>query len=93
MAHELGWWVWIGLGLALAALEVLLPGFIFLGIAIGATVLGLLQLILPGVFTAMSDTAFLAVFGGLSLLSWIGLRMAFKSQTSDSKTFAEDVND
>lgn len=87
------WWVWIGLGLALAALEVLLPGFIFLGIAIGATVLGLLQLILPGVFTEMSDTALFAVFGGLSLLSWIGLRMAFKSQTSDSKTFAEDVND
>ena len=87
------WWVWLGLGLALAALEVLLPGFIFLGIAIGATALGLLQLILPGVFADMAPTALMALFGALSLLSWIGLRMAFKTQTSDSKTFADDVND
>ncbi|MEM7290844.1 MAG: hypothetical protein AAF412_10840 [Pseudomonadota bacterium] len=87
------WWVWIGLGLALAALEVLLPGFIFLGIAIGAAVLGVLQLVLPAIFADMSDTALMAVFGGLSLLAWIGLRLGFKSQTTESKTFVDDVND
>lgn len=87
------WWAWIGLGLALAALEVLLPGFIFLGIAMGAVILGFLQLVLPAVFGSMSNTALLAAFAGLSLLAWIGLRVGFKSQSSQSKTFVDDIND
>lgn len=87
------WWVWLTLGLALAALEVLLPGFIFLGIAIGAVLVALLQLIVPGVFASLGINALLALFGALSLLSWIALRAMFRSQTTAAKTFTDDVND
>ena len=34
------WWVWVVAGFALGVVEVLLPGFIFLGFAIGAVVTG-----------------------------------------------------
>ena len=36
------WWAWVILGFALGVLEVLVPGFIFLGFAIGAVVTGIL---------------------------------------------------
>ena len=36
------WWVWIVAGCALAVLEVLVPGFVFLGFAIGAVLVGAL---------------------------------------------------
>ena len=36
------WWVWVVAGFALAALEVVLPGYIFLGFAIGAVLTGIL---------------------------------------------------
>lgn len=43
MATLMGtWWAWVILGFALGVLEVLAPGFIFLGFAIGAVVTGVL---------------------------------------------------
>ena len=39
------WWVWMSGALILATLEVLIPGYIFLGFAIGAGVMGLLILV------------------------------------------------
>ena len=33
------WWVWMALALLLGLAEVLLPGFIFLGFAVGALVM------------------------------------------------------
>ena len=36
------WWVWVVAGFALGVVEVLMPGFIFLGFAIGAVITGLL---------------------------------------------------
>ena len=35
------WWAWIVLGFALGVLEILVPGFIFLGFAIGAVLTGI----------------------------------------------------
>ena len=43
----LTWWIWMAAALALGILEIVLPGFIFLGFAIGAAITGIL-LILPG---------------------------------------------
>ena len=34
------WWAWVVLGFALGILEVIIPGFIFLGFAIGAVITG-----------------------------------------------------
>lgn len=39
------WWVWAVAGLVLGILEVLAPGYIFLGFAAGAAVVGLLLLV------------------------------------------------
>ena len=35
------WWIWLAAALVLAILEVLAPGFIFLGFAIGAAFMAL----------------------------------------------------
>lgn len=83
------WWVWMALALVLALAEVLLPGFIFLGFAVGA-------LIMTGVVVVFSDLtppALLAIFALLSLLSWIGLRQVFKKQSSGARIVTDDVND
>ena len=62
------WWVWMSGALILATLEVLIPGYIFLGFAIGAGVMGLL--ILLGV-SATGLALTLVIFAVLSLISYI----------------------
>ena len=36
------WWVWIVAGFLIGGLEILVPGYIFLGFAIGAVVTGIM---------------------------------------------------
>ena len=83
------WWVWGAAALVLAIIEVLVPGFIFLGFAIGA--LGLALLLLLG--AGLSPMPLLAVFGGLSLIAWIVLRALFRGPAGQIKTFERDIND
>ena len=60
------WWVWLAFAIALGVVEVLLPGFIFLGFALGALVMAALVGLVTGSLTvAMS----LAAFAALSLLA------------------------
>lgn len=87
------WWVWIAIALGLGIVELLLPGFIFLGFALGAAVLGLLMLALPAAFAGISLNALLAVFAGISLACWIGLRFAFRHQSSGARIVEHDIND
>jgi len=42
MLHE-QWWVWMSAALLLATAEVIIPGWIFLGFALGALVMGALR--------------------------------------------------
>lgn len=91
MAALLGiWWVWLSAALALALVEIMLPGFIFLGFAVGALGMALLVLVLPGAF---GPTLAMAIFGGLSLLAWIGLRIVFRKQRSGAHIIKHDIND
>ena len=83
------WWVWVAAALALGIVEVVLPGFIFLGFALGALFMAGVVLVLPG----LSVTALLAVFAGLSLICWILLRVAFKRQSSGARIVTRDVNE
>lgn len=83
------WWAWMAAALVFGLIEVLAPGFIFLGFALGALVMG----VLVGLGYAPSAAVLLAVFGGVSLLSWIGLKIAFRRQSSGAKVITEDVND
>ncbi|MFK7881104.1 NfeD family protein [Roseobacter sp.] len=83
------WWVWMAAALALAVVEVLVPGFIFLGFALGALAMVAVVLVAPG----FSAAALLAIFSGLSLIAWIGLRIAFRKQSSGARIVHQDVND
>lgn len=89
------WWVWLGAGLVLAILEVLVPGFIFAGFAIGAIVTGgILGLGIPG-SEWMSDSLIntLVVFAVLSVISWIALRRFVGVQEGQVRRIDHDIND
>jgi len=81
----LTWWIWLAAALALAILEVALPGFIFLGFAIGAAITGLL-LVIPGFVPSLSFL--LLIFAVLSFL-----RRMFARPHGQVKTFEHDIND
>ena len=84
------WWVWMSGALILATLEVLIPGYIFLGFAIGAAMMGLL--ILFGV-SATGLALTLVIFAVLSLISYIAMRKYFGLKTGQVKIWETDVND
>jgi membrane protein implicated in regulation of membrane protease activity len=84
------WWVWMSGALILATLEVLIPGYIFLGFAIGAGLMGLL--ILFGV-NAAGLALTLAVFAVLSLLSYLAMRRFFRLRKGQVKVWETDIND
>ncbi|MDB5658598.1 MAG: hypothetical protein JWS10_1213 [Cypionkella sp.] len=83
------WWVWIAGGFALGVAEVLLPGFIFLGFALGAVLTG----ILLGIGLSVSLPLLLLIFALLSLASWIGLRATLGAQKGQVKLWDKDIND
>lgn len=89
MLHD-QWWVWMSAALLLATAEVIIPGWIFLGFAIGALVMGALLLI--GV-AGLSLPITLVIFAVLSLLSYIGLRWVFGLKTGQVTLFDRDIND
>ncbi len=83
------WWVWIVAGFALGVLEVIIPGFIFLGFAIGAVVVGAaLGLGLLG----GSLPILLLVFACASLLAWFVLRRVMGVRPGQVKVWDQDIN-
>jgi membrane protein implicated in regulation of membrane protease activity len=84
------WWVWMVAGLVLGILEILAPGFIFLGFAIGAVLTGLLLLI--GLLGG-SVPVLLVVFAVLSLAAWFLLRRSMGVQKHQVKIWTKDIND
>ena len=89
------WWVWAVAGLVLAILEVVVPGWIFLGFALGA---GATALLLAaggplGATMAGSIAILLVVFAVLSLVAWIVLRKLFGLRGGSVKTFDHDINE
>lgn len=83
------WWVWMALAVLLALAEVLIPGFIFLGFAIGAVVMSGVVLVFP----SLGIPWLIAVFAIMSLLGWVLLRFAFKKQSSGARIVTHDIND
>lgn len=89
------WWVWLAAGVALAILEVMAPGYILLGFAIGAAVVGVLFGIGGpiGEWLGGSLPLTLLVFAVVSLIAWIGLRQIMGVQKNQTKIWEEDIND
>ncbi|MCU0901034.1 MAG: hypothetical protein MUC82_11170 [Cypionkella sp.] len=84
------WWVWIVAGFALGVLEVLAPGYIFLGFAIGAVVIGAgLGLGLLG----GSLPLLLLVFALASVAAWLVLRRTMGLREGQVKLWDRDIND
>ena len=82
------WWVWLAAALGLAILEIVVPGFIFLGFAAGAALVALLVL-LP---LDLGLATLLASFAILSLISWIVLRRALRRPDDQTRVIREDIN-
>lgn len=85
------WWVWMAAALVLAILEVLAPGFVFLGFALGSLAVGLLLLL--GIGATLSLPILLLIFAALSLLAWLVLRRLFALPTGQVKIIDKDIND
>lgn len=83
------WWVWISIALALGVVELLAPGFIFLGFAFGAAIVAGIV----AVFDITNFPALLAVFALLSLAAWIALKAVFRRQSSGARIVTRDIND
>ena len=84
------WWVWIVAGVGLGILEVLTPGFVFLGFAIGAMLTG--AVVGLGLAPA-SFPPLLLIFAALSVLAWIGLRRFVGVREGQVQISDRDVND
>lgn len=82
------WWVWLAAALGLAILETLIPGYVFLGIAIGAAMMALI-VALP---LSIGPAAILAIFAVLSLVAWLILRRVFRARNDQSRVIHDDIN-
>ena len=84
------WWVWVVAGFALGVVEVLVPGFIFLGFAIGAVITG----VLVGIGLLGANVAVLVlVFALASLGAWFALRQMLGARGGDVKLWDKDINE
>ncbi|MEO8243511.1 MAG: hypothetical protein ABI832_14495 [bacterium] len=83
------WWVWVVFGVALGLLELIVPGFIFLGFAIGAVVTG--GLVGVGVLGANAPLLVL-VFAVLSLVAFVLLRRLVGVTPGQVKIWDKDIN-
>ena len=84
------WWTWIVLGFALGVLEILAPGYIFLGFAIGAVVTG----VLVGIGLAPEGlTGLILVFANQAVMAWQILRRVMGVREGQVKIWDRDIND
>lgn len=88
MALIATWWAWIVFGAGLAVLEVLVPGFIFLGFAIAAVVMA----VLVGFGLTLSPAIAILAYAILALVAWLVLRAAFGTTEKDIKVWRDDIN-
>ncbi|MCB1409421.1 MAG: hypothetical protein H6899_10760 [Rhodobacter sp.] len=89
------WWVWIAAGLGLAILEVLVPGFLFAGFAVGAVITGaVIGLGIPGAgWLAASPVNALVVFAVISVVAWLVMRSVMGVRKGQMKRIDHDINE
>lgn len=83
------WWIWFAFGVILLIVEVLAPGFIALGFAVGAFAVGLLLLV-----TGMTSLPLmLVIFAVASLVAWVVIRKIAGERKGQVKIWKTDIND
>ena len=85
------WWAWAILALALACLEITLPAFVFLGMAIGAGFVALVMAL--GGAGVIGAPLSVLMFAVISLIATLVLRKIFSLPKGQVKTFDGDIND
>lgn len=83
------WWMWVAAGVAIGVLELLAPGYVFLGFALGAVATG--GLVALG--WVWSFPVALAAFGALSLAAWAAMRRLLGRRAGHAKVITRDIND
>lgn len=83
------WWIWICIALGVGILELLAPGFIFLGFALGAVAMAAIV----ATVSLGNIPAILAIYAVLSLIGWIALKAVFRKQSSGARVVTEDINE
>ena len=83
------WWIWLCLAIALGLLEIFVPGFVFLGFAVGGLLVSIILLVAGDLFPL---PVLILVFAVLSLAGWLTLRRLFALREGQVKTFDHDIN-
>lgn len=84
------WWVWGAAALVLGILEILIPGYLFLGFAVGAF---LVAMFLLNTGLSVSVPVVLLIFALMSLVAWLVMRRIFALPKGQVQRFTDDVND
>ena len=87
------WWAWAIVALTFTFFEIILPAFVFLGMAIGAAFVSLFMLLGGGEFLGGSVATTLVFFAVASLIATLILRRVFALPKGQVKTFDSDIND
>lgn len=86
------WWVWIVAALVLSIIEVFVPAFVFLGMAVGAVVVGIgLAFGLLGWIATLP--VLLIIFAAASVIAAIALRSVIGVRKGQVKVWDRDIND
>ena len=85
------WWAWAILALALACLEITVPAFVFLGMAIGAGCVALVMAL--GGAGVIGAPLSVLMFAVISLIATLVLRKICSLPKGQVKTFDGDIND
>ncbi|MDO5657263.1 MAG: hypothetical protein Q4G36_02950 [Paracoccus sp. (in: a-proteobacteria)] len=86
---SLNGWFWIIAGVAIGAIEMFIPGYVFLGSAIALVIVG--AAVLMGVTAPLAWL--LIATGVLSLICWFLLRRTMGVQKGQVKIWHRDIND
>lgn len=84
------WWVWAVAAIALLGLEIIAPGFLFLGFGVGAGVMAIL--LATGLFGS-NIAAIALTFALVSLVAWLAMRQIFGVRKGQVKVWDKDIND
>jgi membrane protein implicated in regulation of membrane protease activity len=89
------WWIWVVAGFVLALIELALPGYVFLGTAVGAVVTGLfLWLGLPpAAWIAASLANALLFLACVSVVAWVLMRRFLGVRKGQVKVWDRDINE
>lgn len=83
-------WLWIIAALVLALIELMLPGYIFMGVALATALMGVA--LLAGLWTGSLPVA-LVVTAILSGVIWLALSRMRGVDRSETRIWHRDIND